>query len=209
MNTTQMKFQKIVIKSVFFLAAISVFYSLIFASQLYGFIDVSDSSGDIGYYMFEKIQPFNKMLFTLTVAYLLVSISLLVFFSQSRRNYYITNYVAIGVTAVFGVALSVYALIEIFAFMAEFMTIDFIAVNEYLSSNNIPTMTSVPWSFVLGIVVFVLNVVANLASVCNAVWKTKEMKKDKEENADVDAQIYEMWRQKEQALSGEATNDEN
>lgn len=205
-----MKFQKIAVKGAFLFAAIAVFYSLIFASQLYCFVpDVTCPEGDIGYELYFAVQPFNKLLFTLTVSYLLVSILLLAFFCQSRRVYYVSNYVVTAVAAVLGVALSVYALINVISYMTTFMSMDFVAINEFLTKQNLRTITSIPWSFLIGIIVFIGIIAFDVLMVINALWKNKVMKKEREEYAEIDAEIYAKWEAQEKELNKEADKYES
>lgn len=209
MKITQMKFQKIAVKGAFIFAAIAVFYSLIFASQLYGFVNITSSLGVQGNILFKEVQPFNRALFNLTVVYLIASILLLVFFCPTRRIYYVSNYIVTGVVAVLGVALSVYALLNIFTYMSTFTSIDFVALNEYLTKRNLNEMTSFPWSFILGIIVFAGVIIFNALMVVNAIWKSKVIKTERKEFAEIDAEIYAKWEAQERELDKEANKYES
>lgn len=201
-----MKFQKpIVIANVIF-AAISVFYALMFATQLFGFEKVEAvaiEGGAEAQQLFNDIQPFNSLLFTLSIVYLIVSLSLLVFFTQSRRLYYISNYVSTIVTAVFGVALSVYALVNVISTMAQFTAIDFVAMNRALKEFAIDPITAFPWSFIIGIIVYVAMIGLSVCLVANLVWKHLEMKKERAEYAEIDAAIRAEWEKHEKELKEE------
>lgn len=218
MKITQMKFQKIVVKLVVLFAAIATFYAVaIFASQFYQHNQVKTYSeyGDYmditGYLMFESVQPFNKSLFTLCVVYLLVSLTLLVFFSQSRRNYYISNYITCGVTSAFGLGLSVYALINIFKYRAEYKGIDFDSINNnsFWLEDKMPSISDSTWSFDIGIIVFISIAILAVCLILNLVWKTKAMKEDRLKYAEIDKQIRAEWARKEQELLMEAEKYES
>ncbi len=214
MKINQMKFQKIVVKSVFLFAVFSVFYSLIFASQLYIFksdyVAINLEAVDIGYQLYEDVQPFNKLLFPLTIGYLFCGIALYVFMTQSRRNYYISNYIVIGISAVCGIALSVYALMNIFTYMSTYMTIDVASINQYIDEKypSLMKSTQIPWAFILGIIVYLGVIAFNILNVINGFWKAKNMKKEKIEFAEIDAEIYAKWAKQEEELDKEASKYE-
>lgn len=215
MKINQMKFQNIVVKSVFLFAALSVFYTLIFASQLYIFesdyVVIFLEDVEIGSQLYRAVQPFNKLLFPLTIGYLFCGISLYVFMTQSRRNYYLSNYIVIGITTVCGIALSVYALINIFSYMSTYMTIDISAINQYIDERYPALMksTAFPWSFIIGIIVFIGNIILCGLMTFNAFWKAKVMKQEKIDFAEIDAEIYARWAKQEEELNREADKYES
>ena len=114
-----------------------------------------------------------------------------------------------AVAAVLGVALSVYALINVSSYMTTFMSMDFVAINEFLTKQNLRTITSIPWSFLIGIIVFIGIIAFDVLMVINALWKNKVMKKEREEYAEIDAEIYAKWEAQEKELNKEADKYES
>lgn len=240
MKITQMKFQKIAVKFLFILAILTVAYSLIMSSQLYyprmeanvekldTVIGENNYNRGICLYaneLFVAFQPFNKTMFSLTIAFLLISLTLFVFFCQSRRKYYVTNYVAIAVVSVFAIVLSVYALSNIFFYKSWYQAVDPAAIQkEYDLFNDLAytlglieedsqrlvvEFSTSTWSFNMGIVLYILLIISAIMLIANAVWKFIAMKKDKKEFGEIDSQIRDSWAKHEQELMKEANANES
>ncbi len=238
MKITQMKFQKIITKVSVILSAVALLYIIaIFASSLFQFNALKAfnenmlglalggnpadypliSNVDEGWALFEAVQPFNRTMFTLCIVYLFINLSMLAFFCQSRRVYYVTNYVSIGLAAVAGLALSVYALINIFGFRADFVALDIASINAEITSHpqivsgmsSAELLSASTWAFDIGIVIFVILILVCGALVLNAIWKMMDMKKDKSEFAEIDAQIYAQWEKANQEMEKEAERYES
>lgn len=210
----QMKFQKIIVKTFVIFAAISVFYSLIFATPFYQLtiIDgqgIYNLDGSSVADLYEAVQPFNKMFFYLCLAYLLFSLLLFVFFTQSRRLYYVSNYIVSFANALFGVVISAVALINIISFRAEFTAIDFDYIIPAMLEASGTAVSGSTWSFDLGIIVYACIILLSGCLVANAIWKMKAMKQDKKEFGEIDAQIRQSWAEHQQKLLEEAGLDES
>lgn len=210
----QMKFQKIIVKTFVIFSAISVFYSLIFATPFYQ-LTIIDGEGifspDGSSYadLYDAIQPFNNAFFYLCLGYLLFSLLLFVFFNQSRRLYYVSNYIVSFLDALLGVVISAYALINIIIYRAEFTAIDFNSIIEEMGSGANGIVSGSTWSFDLGIIIYACIIVLSGCLVANAIWKTKAMKQDKKEFGEIDAQIRQSWADHQQKLLEEAGLDES
>lgn len=213
MKITQMKFQNIVVKVTVILAAISALYAVaIFASPffqhtyVYSYLEMGAEMDATGYYMFENIQPFNRTLFTVCLIYLLVSLTLIAFFAQSRRNYYLSNVITISVTAIYGLIVSVFSLVNIFSYRGEYAGIDFASINnnEMWIEDKMRNVSTSTWSFDVGIVIYVLIAIFSVLLILNMFWKLKNMKVERQTYAEIDAEIRESWARKEKELAMEA-----
>lgn len=189
---TQMRFQKILMLVTLVIAALCFVYSLAF---------VSGGMGNVQYYtplegdkIVDKINATEFMNYSqhfvtqmVILAIVFIVLTLLLFFTgcNKRRNYYITNYIVIGVVALFALAFAIYAFVGISKTMDLFYNdIAWDAgtngglnyADQY--NKNYPIWKS-PINFVLGIILFVIVLVDIVALVLNLIWKIKLMKGEK------------------------------
>jgi hypothetical protein len=126
---TQMRFQKILALTTLIIAALTVVYALIFFSgsiaYIYNNLDVvnvtipgativapsTTITFDINAtHFYEVAQNYNSLIFILGIVFLLFTVTLYITASNSRRNYYITNYISIIAVAAFAVIFAVIAI---------------------------------------------------------------------------------------------------
>ena len=242
MKINQMKFQKWVVIGAFIMALTTfVFAYAIFATPFYplsslggqffelkALLDPSEILfyDEVGYNFFNDVQPFNRLLATFSLVFIVLSLILFVSVSHKRRRYYLFNYVATGVYAVSGVAYSVYSIINLIHWSGVYNKINFSgaiaaaeAEIEEISSypiesianmsealqlqldsfkSDVPQKTAV---FIIGIVIFSLIIVAAGLLIFNCIWKAKAMKAEDIEYAEEDARIREAQAEHAKALA--------
>ena len=123
-------------------------------------------------------------LITMTIIYFVVIAFIYITSTQSRRNYYITNYVMTGIVVVYSLALALFGLISMLVMMGNFMSLTFvyddIGFQVLQSALKLPEISYAPTMFIIGIVAYVLVLLVALAWVYNLIWKNKLMKGEKE-----------------------------
>ena len=187
----QMKFQKIlslltlIVAAVVFVFAISFFTGNISAILNYisryndGIYNGADVFIDAG-------QAFVSALEVMVIVYLIIIAISYLMGNNTRRNYYITNYVSIGLVVAMAAVVALYGLIMMIVLMNAFYNqVDWAKMQELrdIYSWNPKFQTEVgkePTMFIIGIVVFLLVLVNCLAWVYNLIWKIKLMKGEKE-----------------------------
>lgn len=158
-------------------AAVLVFvYSLGIMTDLYDSLYLISSYKETsrnyveGAIIYREMQPFNKQLTTAGIVLILSAVSLFVFRAHDRRKYYIANYITIGVNAILNVAVSVWALIEVMKYKAQFLLIDFDRLFEVAKKYRVNATDSTFW-FDASWFVFAVLLVATLISIFNLVCK--------------------------------------
>lgn len=195
----QMRFQKYICLVMLIMGAITLLYAFCYCTgslaQLGKEIDTTThtsnftaASGKYDALLYSDIQGFNNMLMFFGIFMILFAVLLYITSCNKRRNYYISNYVAIGVCAGGDFILSLVALIMNAVWKGKFLNIDFESwyntdladlnlmfggdtANMYYSDSTI-------W-FDVGYVVYILMMVAAIILVLNLVWKIMLMKGEK------------------------------
>lgn len=191
---TQMKFQKILCIVCLITGALGIVLSLFYCSGILYAVTQTDvnmpDDYDLfnAYSLYEYSQQQNDTLIIMSI--ILVVMAAMLFFMQcaNRRNYYISNYIAIGLFAAYALAY-VIAVIAIngtcFGLMSK---IDYAAWQEREaiktsdgSAFRYPQLyTKNCTSMVLFIVLAVVVLAEIVAWVLNLIWKIKLMKGEKE-----------------------------
>lgn len=132
MKFNQMKFQKTIVVSAFVLAILTFVYAYTFSTPFYPLTigDAAEYLSKVDRAFYSNVQPFNRLLATLAVVFILVSLLLFLSFTQKRRRYYIFNYIAIGCYAVFGFGYGIFAFINLIDYSIKYHNINFDAVVE-------------------------------------------------------------------------------
>ena len=168
-------------------AAVLVFvYSLGIMTDLYDALYLVSSYKETssmyveGSYVYLNMQTFNKELTTAGIILILTAVAFFLFRTHDRRKYYIANYITVGINAVANVAVSIWALINVFKYKAEFLLINFEklkTISEMLPSAVIYTESTF-W-FDISIFVFGIVFLATAISIGNLVWKIILMRAEK------------------------------
>ena len=182
MYKKQMILQRIVCYALLIAAAVVFIYSLGLVTDLYeslyNYADPTKKKYVEGADIYYNIQPFNKQLTGAGIALILSAVSLFLFGTHKRRKYYIGNYVTIAVNAVLNVAVSIWALINVMAFKAQYVLIDFVKLAELADRYDTKYIESTAW-FDASIPVFTLVFAVTLVSLANLVLKILLMRGEK------------------------------
>lgn len=183
MYKKQMTLQRIVCYALLISAAIVFVYSLGLVTDLYEalypYSDPTKRKFVEGADIYTLIQPFNKQLTGAGIALILSAVSLFVFNTHKRRKYYVGNYVTVALNAVMNVGVSVWALINVMSFRAQYLLIDFVKLAEQADKYDTKYIESTLW-FDISIPVFAILLVVTLVSIANLVLKIMLMKGERE-----------------------------
>lgn len=133
---------------------------------------------DTGFHLYYDMQPFNRELLAVSIGLILVSLLLQVTFTASRRKYYLGNYVAVALNAAANVAAAVWMHMEITAYKAQYLAMDFQVLEWALTKLKKPFSVNTFW-FDLHYVVGALCLLTAVLLVANAVWKSSLMRAEK------------------------------
>lgn len=181
---TQMRFQKTLCLLTLIMSAITIVYA-------FGFITGGMATvGDIFDYrnnyfnaanVFNFGQQVNDIILNLGIVFLCLVALMYIFACQKRRNYYITNYIAIGVSALYMVVFAVVGIILVVQTQVMFISeVDWetfyggnISLDRFAHTGDSQVM------FYIGYVVYFLVILNALALGYNLLWKIKLMKGEK------------------------------
>ena len=180
---TQMRFQKYLILAVLIVAALSFVYALSFCGgtiyqygTLFDKLNVKEKV-EGAQALFETSQKYNDILIWLSVVFILVVVLNFVMATNKRRNYYVTNYVSIGLTVAYALAFAAALTWMILDTYSLFTAIDRdLAEAMYLGTEGFKYSTI---NFILGYVVVGITVISAALMIFNLVWKIKLMQGEK------------------------------
>ncbi len=185
MYKKQLVFQRIVCMLMLFASGIVFVYSLGLMTDLYDSLystmmnpdDYLETTveGSIIYY---DMQQFNHNLTYVAIGLIFVTLILFITNTHSRRKYYIGNYIAIGLSVVCNVAASVWALLEVFAYKAQYQQIDFEQLKFHSELWNTYYTESTFW-FDVSVVVFGILLIVTVLLFVNLILKLIMMKEEK------------------------------
>lgn len=182
MYKKQLTAQKLICLAALIMCAMVFIYSLGIMTDLYDTLystmrnpsdlTQTDVSGSIIYY---DMQDFDSSLLMVSIGMILLALLLFVTHTNSRRRYYIGNYVAVALFSVAGIAVSVWAHLQIESFKAQFLQVDFEALAEHAETWGTAYTESTFW-FDVHYLVFGLLLLSIAALIANVIWKCNLMK---------------------------------
>lgn len=185
MYKKQMTLQKIVCLLAIIASALVFIYSLGVMTDLYDSLystmtDPSDLTkttvpGSIIYY---DMQGFNNTFMKAGIGLILLSCLLFLTNTQVRRKYYIGNYTATALQVIANVGVAVWAHIQLEAYKAQFLQLDFEALAKHAKRWKTLYTESTFW-FDAHYAVFAVLLVVSVLLVVNAIWKSSLMKAEK------------------------------
>ncbi|MBR1861290.1 MAG: hypothetical protein IJ796_05465 [Lachnospiraceae bacterium] len=184
MYKKQMLLQKIICFVTVITGAVTFLYSLglmtdlydtLFTTMPYADHTKSDVAGSIIYY---DMQGFNSMLVKVSIGMILVAAVLFITSTNTRRRYYVSNYIAIFLNVAYGLVFTCWAHIKLEAFKAQFKQIDFEALKAYSEMWNTKYSESTFW-FDIHYAVFGLVLIVVGLNIFNLIWKINLMKEEK------------------------------
>ena len=182
MYKKQMLIQRIVCYAVLAAAALVFIYSLGLVTDLHynNFAYYSQNPAKPkfeGALLFREIQPFNKELTTCGIALMLSAVAMFVFGTHKRRKYYIGNYITVALNAVLSLAVSVFGIINVIKYKAEYLKIDFETL-EKLQSQMKKHYSISPFWFDAGYFVFGFVILVTLVSLLSLAFKVYVMREE-------------------------------
>ena len=181
---TQMRFQKTLCLLTLIMSAITIVYAFGFITGGMATVgDIFDYRND--YFNAANVYNFgqqvNDIILNLGIVFLCLVALMYIFACQKRRNYYITNYIAIGVSALYMVVFAVVGIILVVQTQVRFISeVDWetfyggnISLDRFAHTGDSQVM------FYIGYVVYFLVILNALALGYNLLWKIKLMKGEK------------------------------
>jgi hypothetical protein len=183
----QIKFQKILTMVSLIVAALTFVYALIFFSgnlsnlmTYYGKEWDDLYTGADGF--LDPAQTFVSIYIILAIIFIIAVVTLFITQSNSRRNYYITNYISIGFTIFMAAVMAIVGIVGVSVLMGLFYSIDFEELEEFIidfGRSDLKSVSQSPLMFIIGYVVSLIALADGLAWAYNLVWKIKLMKGEK------------------------------
>ena len=197
MYKTQLKLQKIVCFLCIAAAVVMFLYSLGIMTDLYdalypGVVTqvVEDPAAPSGHRievrservegarMYIDMQSFNQYLVKYAIVYIILAALLFVTNTATRRKYYISSYISIGLFTAASIYIPIWSQPYLAYYKAAFQAIDKEALLK-LSQTYKSTYTDSTLWFDLNYAVFAIMIVAAIALVACCVWKLVLMKEEK------------------------------
>lgn len=183
MYKKQMTFQRIVCLALLAASAIVFIYSLGLMTDLYDGVYKTYRNGKTsiaGADIYMNMQEFNRNLTAASIGLILVSLLNLVMGTNSRRKYYIGNYISIGLSTICNVGVSVWAFPQIMSFKDYYVNkIDWKALEKALSSKSTAIYTESTFWFDASYVVLGLLMLCTVLLLVNLVLKIMVMNSEK------------------------------
>lgn len=136
----------------------------------------TDVPGSIIYY---DMQPFNRALLRVSIGLILLSCLLFITNTNVRRKYYVGNYAAVGLNVAANIGAAVWAHAQLTAFKAQFLKLDFDALQFHAELWETPYIDSTFW-FDAHYAVFAITLAVTVLLILNTIWKMKLMKEEKQ-----------------------------
>lgn len=186
MYKKHLKLQKIICLLCIIAAAVSFVYALGMITDIYDalYSTMRDPSKPTqtrvqGSWIYYDMQPFNRQFVSASLVLIVLGCFLFITNTHSRRKYYFSNYLAVGVYSVATIGVGYWAHQQIEAFAVQYMTtIDFEQLKAYSEMWGTPYLDNTNlldlhrWVLVLGIVSIV-------ALIANMIWKVILMHSEK------------------------------
>lgn len=184
----QMRFQKILALISIVVSALCILLALIFTSgNIHNIMYYYGEGYDYGVIDFASLaQSFSSTMLVIGIVFICCVVTLFFTDTNKRRNYYITNYISIGLVIAASLAAAVYGIITVSTLVSKFNGIDWESFNpiiEMLSDPETgvkaPTVSQNLTMFIISYVILILPLLNMVAWVLNLVWKVKLMKGEK------------------------------
>lgn len=186
MYKKQMTAQRVICLLSIIASVIVFLYSLGLMTDLYDSLyptmlnpyDLTDTDvpGSIIYY---DMQPFNRALLRVSIGLILLSCLLFITNTNVRRKYYVGNYAAVGLNVAANICAAVWAHGQLTAFKAQFLKLDFDALQFHAELWETPYIDSTFW-FDAHYAVFAISLAVAALLILNTIWKMKLMKEEKQ-----------------------------
>lgn len=181
-----MRFQKILILVSLVVAALSVLYAWIFCSGVFAQItlkSVTEGAPEITE-LSDAAQNFTDLFQILGIVMVLCVVLLYITACNSRRKYYITNYIAIGIVVAYMLVYAVLLIVNLTGVSSLLASTDLTnAKAAYDAAHYNDTLfgafQTYSWTIPVGYAYFAIVIVDALLICFNLVWKILLMKGEK------------------------------
>lgn len=197
MYKKQLKVQKIVCLIALVVAVILFLYALGIMTDLYDALYSTlrirveeDPNSAVGYtitatersvsgsIVYFYMQDFNKILVNYSLVYIILTALLFVTNTSTRRKYYISNYISIGLVTAASLYIPIYTHPYIEIFKAQWQNLDFEALKSYSETYGTLYTESTLW-FDLHYFVYALMILVAVAMVAMCAWKVVLMRDER------------------------------
>lgn len=187
MYKKQMKFQKLICFALLIAAALLFIYSLGLVTDLYDAFystirnfNKPESVKVEGAWIYVDIQSFNAQLTTASLVLLGCAILVFITNTQSRRKYYLANYISSALSVAANIGVAIWCIINVAKYKLQYQTtVNFEQLKEYSEFWN--TLYIGPndtlW-FDLGFVASAILIVVAGLVIFNLIWKIRLMKQE-------------------------------
>ncbi|MBR5004839.1 MAG: hypothetical protein IKY14_05210 [Erysipelotrichaceae bacterium] len=191
MYKKQMILQRIVCFAALAAGALVFLYSLglmtdLYDSAFYYYAEDIANPMVAGTEVYYHMQGFNQNLTTAGIVLILLACAQFVAQNHARRKYYIANYITVAVTTIASIGVSVWGLINVMSYRAQYLLVDFETLATYSQLFGFGYTNSTFWFDVAWLVFGVLIAVAAV-NVYNLILKRNLMISEKKllENKEV------------------------
>ena len=180
---TQMKFQKYLTLASLVFSALCIVFAFFFNSgMLYSIkFSIGEQYNIAGIKnLYDYAQAANNVLVIMAIVMLLCTVVLFITATNKRRNYYVTNYIAIGLVSLFALACAITFLVIMGKTLSLCAGVDLDAwYNVYTNELSVDSYSTNKATIYIGIIVAIVMIVMAAIWVLNAIWKAKLMKGEK------------------------------
>ena len=187
--TAQMRFQKILVIVSLVIAAVCLVHAWIFCSGTFAQLTRYKDDAGFGFdvdkanNIYHLTQNFSDLFQMLSIVLILAAVLMLVMGCQSRRKYYITNYIAIGVFVVYSLIFAILLIINMTTISSALADFELEAFGEYYTNLHLETdwgyFSASSWTVSLGYALSAILFVTAVVNVLNLVWKVLLMQGEK------------------------------
>jgi len=167
----QMKFQKILPIIVLFFGALFFIYSIGLMTDLYPLVLAKVYGGVTGVEFFDEVQPYNKELVKYSIITLVAMLIPFVFATNTRRKYYIDNYISSAIEVGVLIFSSIFLINKTHYYRTRFITV--VDIEAYIAKcekKGWRFSGTTIW-FDLGYLIATLLLLAVVLIILNYVWK--------------------------------------
>ena len=181
MYKKQMKIQRILCILSVIAGALVFAYSLGILTDLYDMLyPITDGKTDIDVSLYYDMQSFVHRLEIIGIGLILVSCTLFITNTQSRRKYYISNFVSILLVFGCNVAAAIWAHTNLMPYRLRFTDLDFNAIEAFHVDAGTPDLaTRSTFWFDLHWAVFIFALLIATLLIVNLFWKVSLMKNER------------------------------
>ncbi len=176
----QMKFQKIICLLMLIVSGISFILSLGLLTDIY-YVQLASSFGVVSKKdnIFQNMQPFNNDLVAIYITLIVLSALLILTNTNTRRKYYISNFVNIGLITLFSLGSTIYTVSSLVKFKHIFKTeVDFEKWREVQTIIKKLEYTESTFWLDINMAASILVSIVALLLLGNLIWKIILMKEE-------------------------------